>query len=62
MAVTSRNGIRGKICSACRDWKPLTEFPPDPSKGSSQGGRHCRCRACHREAARKRRLRSSLHN
>lgn len=55
MAVTIRNGIRGKRCPACRNWKPLTEFPPDPSKGSSQGGRHCHCRACHRKADRKRR-------
>jgi hypothetical protein len=30
--------------------KPLTDFPTDPTHGQTQGGRHCRCRACHRAA------------
>ena len=54
MAVTGRHGICGKECSTCKAWKPLTEFPPDPTHGASQGERHCRCRECHREAARQR--------
>jgi hypothetical protein len=47
MAVTTRDGTHGKICSTCQKWKPLGDFPPDRTHGLSQGGRHCRCRECH---------------
>jgi hypothetical protein len=26
MAITTRNGVEGKVCSDCRTRKPLTEF------------------------------------
>lgn len=47
MALITRNGIIGKVCSICHVWKPLNEFPKDPSHGPSQGGHHCRCKKCH---------------
>lgn len=48
MAIIIKNGIKGKECSICHIWKPLEEFPTDPTHGPSQGGRHCRCKECHR--------------
>lgn len=51
MAIIIKNGIKGKVCSTCRKWKPLDEFPTDPTHGDSQGGRHCRCKECHRNKA-----------
>lgn len=48
MVIIEKDGIAGKKCSHCREWYPLSEFPPDPSHGESQGGRHCRCYSCHR--------------
>ncbi len=48
MAIIMREGVRGKICSTCKQWKPLDDFPTDPTHGKSQGGRHCRCKSCHR--------------
>ena len=54
MAIIKKNGIDGKACSTCEKWKPLNEFPTDHTKGQSQGGRHCRCRECHRLLAQKR--------
>jgi hypothetical protein len=54
--LETRNGIQGKVCSTCRVWKPLDAFPPDSSHPPSQGGRHCRCRECHRKIAAKKRL------
>jgi hypothetical protein len=53
--VETRNGIRGKVCSTCRKWKPLDDFPTDPTHQPSQGGRHCRCKECHKNAASKHR-------
>jgi len=49
--LETRNGIQGKVCSTCRHWKPLDDFPTDPTHPPSQGGRHCRCRECHRKKA-----------
>jgi hypothetical protein len=52
MALITVNGVIGKVCKGpvCNgQWKPLNDFPTDPSHGPSQGGRHCRCRACHRK-------------
>ncbi len=57
MAVTVRNGIRGKVCPRCDLWKPLVEFPSDITKGESQGFTHCRCKACHAEEGKQKRLR-----
>ena len=46
--ILEKNGVRGKTCPSCDTWKPLEEFPRDSSKGESQGGRHCRCKECHK--------------
>ena len=51
----TRNGVKGKVCSGCRKWKPLDDFPTDPTHPPSQGGKHCRCKECHRSAAATRR-------
>ncbi|MBZ5678572.1 MAG: hypothetical protein LAO24_00555 [Acidobacteriia bacterium] len=53
--LEARNGIRGKVCSTCRLWKPLDAFSTDPTHPASQGGRHCRCKECHRKIATKKR-------
>src|SRR5260370_41189925 len=50
-----RNGIQGKVCSTCKQWKPLDAFPTDPTHPPTQGGRHCRCRECHRKMSAKKR-------
>ncbi len=55
MAIIVKNEIEGKVCSTCRIWKPLVDFPTDPTHGPTQGARHCRCRECHRIKARERR-------
>ena len=55
MAVTKRNGIKGKKCSTCKKWKPLTEYHKDPSHGESQGRRHCRCKKCYLEKRKEKR-------
>jgi hypothetical protein len=47
--IVQRSGVGGKVCSHCKVWKPLADFPRDPSHGSSQAGRHCICRSCRRE-------------
>ena len=48
--IIKRNGIEGKKCSTCHKWKPLTEFPNDRTHSIEyQGGKHCRCKSCHRE-------------
>ena len=54
MAIINKNGIDGKICSTCHRWKPLIDFPTDPTHGLSQGSRHCRCKECHRLKAKAR--------
>ncbi len=33
----------------CRVWKPLDAFYRDGSHGSTQGGRHCRCKECYKK-------------
>ncbi len=53
MAIEVRRGVRGKYCSSCKVWKPLTEFHKDSSHRATQGGRHCRCKPCYK-AGRKR--------
>ena len=54
MAIITRNGIDGKKCSSCKKWKCLDDFPKDPTHGASQGYRHCVCKKCKREKAKKR--------
>lgn len=49
MAIKTKNGIDGKVCSNCGEWKSLNEFPNDSSKGETQGGKHCVCKQCHRQ-------------
>jgi hypothetical protein len=38
-----RDGVEGKVCGICREWKPLTEFRPRTS-----GGYHYDCIPCRR--------------
>lgn len=56
MKVKIENGIAGKVCGGCRTWKQLSDFPHDRTKGSSEGFRHCRCKACHARARMEQRL------
>jgi hypothetical protein len=51
MAIVRNNGVDGKICSLCRDWKSLNDFPHDKTHGPLQAHRHCRCKKCHSEVA-----------
>ncbi len=37
MAIITRNGTDGKVCSTCDQWKPLQEFPRDRTHGATQG-------------------------
>lgn len=53
MAIIINNGCEGKLCSTCKKWKPLEDFSRDRTHGSLQGGRHCRCKKCHRDVYRK---------
>ena len=55
--IRVRNGVREKLCSACKIWKPLTDFSPggESHQRASEGGVHCECRDCN--AARHRRRR-----
>lgn len=48
MALITQNKIVGKVCSRCRTWKSLEDFPKDRTHGPLQGGRHCRCKECHK--------------
>src|SRR6266849_3384491 len=56
--LQERNGVQGKVCSTCKKWKTLDAFPTDPTHPPSQGGRHCRCKECHRKIAEKKRAAS----
>lgn len=49
MALETRNGIVGKVCSSCKGWKPLDGFYRDGSHGATQAGRHCRCKECYKK-------------
>jgi len=53
--IRVRNGVTEKLCSACKVWKPLTDFSPGGKshQRASEGGVHCECRECN--AARHRR-------
>jgi hypothetical protein len=53
--LETRNRVQGKVCSGCRKWKPLDDFPADATHPPSQGGKHCRCKECHKSAAATRR-------
>ncbi len=53
MAILIKNGVKGKVCSSCKTWKPLTDYYKDASHGPTQGGRHCRCKACYKAGRKK---------
>ena len=59
MAIVIKKGVKGKVCSTCRKWKQLDDFPTDRTHCSTQGGRHCRCKECHRTKARLKRRQDS---
>jgi hypothetical protein len=46
--IRVRNGVKEKLCSACKRWKPLTNFSPGGKshQTASEGGVHCECRDC----------------
>lgn len=48
--VVIKNGIRGKVCNKCKEWKPLSSYQNDP-KGIA--GKRARCRDCYREMYKK---------
>jgi len=52
--IEIRDGVEGKTCGKCGQWKPLGKFSPDSSKPASQGHTHCRCRECKAEVQRER--------
>ena len=61
MALITEDGILGKVCSSCREWKPLSDYSPGgASHGLSQGGKHCQCRGCNAKAHRIRHRRHTL--
>lgn len=33
MAIITKGGVHGKVCSTCRQWKPLDHFHRDASHG-----------------------------
>lgn len=41
--LTKREGITGKVCSKCHEWKPLDQFYPD---NKSSDGKESGCKAC----------------
>lgn len=49
MAIITKDGIEGKVCSKCEQLKPLTDFYTDRTHGPTQRGTHCRCKVCQRE-------------
>ena len=55
MAIVIKNNIKGKECSSCKKWKSLRDFSPDSTHSATQGGRHCVCKKCQNDKARKRR-------
>ena len=46
MAIETRNGVDGKVCSACDRWKELDEFYVEKVKGFSQGQKQNICIEC----------------
>lgn len=48
--VVKRNGIEGKVCNGCKEWKPLESYGKD-KKGIA--GRRARCVDCMRKMYRK---------
>lgn len=45
---TIENGVEGKVCSACRQWKSLPEYGRDKRLGDKLT---CQCRACRKAYA-----------
>ena len=49
-ATTFRNGIEGRVCPQCIQWRPLTGYPVHVRNPDGSPLRHeSRCRACRRE-------------
>ena len=48
--VVIRDGIKGKICNKCKEWKPLDSYQNDPKGIESK---RARCRDCYREMYKK---------
>lgn len=44
--IVIKNGLEGKICNLCKQWKPLSEYGND-SKGI--GGKRARCKKCYKD-------------
>ena len=51
MAIETRNGVDGKVCSICDDWKELDEYYVESAKGSSQGQTQNVCISCAKKRA-----------
>lgn len=48
MAIIERDGIPGKVCIHCAEWKPLSDYPPRVLYGVPKGdGYQSYCRACY---------------
>jgi len=50
---TAKQGVMGKVCSTCQEWRPLDEF----CKGDRWDGLSHRCKACRTKRAEERRAR-----
>ena len=50
--LETRNGIQGKVCSTCRQWKPQDDFPTTHSPAFP--AEDIPVPECHRKAAEKR--------
>jgi 5-methylcytosine-specific restriction endonuclease McrA len=47
MAIIDRDGVRGKVCPRCKQWKPSAEFSPRIARGVSYGdGLQSICKLC----------------
>ncbi len=48
--IVIKNGVKGKVCNKCKEWKSLEDYQNDP-KGIE--GKRARCRDCYREMYKK---------
>ena len=46
MAIETWDGVDGKVCSICDDWKELDEYYVENAKDSSQGQTQNACIEC----------------
>lgn len=57
MAIEVRDGVAGKVCCGCREWKPVSEFGIANHNGKPHGdGYKSRCRPCANAQARAERV------